>query len=196
MNCDATNDEATAPEALTADDIKALRTADDLCFDQLTGEIGQIRAIRRARRNHGTVFSDLDDATRTIRVETGVTRWEGRPDPRTAFVLLSGSDEVWRTIASLLRVGDRLRLDWRMDGGSNGYVKHAMGDGLPDCGEPPRPMHFSGLHVDELRLVVERPATPHRKSTVGNGKVRRLHFTVETLVCAENAARMIRIPLR
>lgn len=71
----------------------------------------------------------------------------------------------WRTIASLLRAGDRLEMIWYRDAACNGYMK------------------AHGLHGDRLQLVI------HRKS---GEKFKPMLFLIESQCCENNTARMIR----
>lgn len=126
---------------LDRDDVKALRNADAIAFRH-TPEGSTIECIKKDRDEYGekerrreitvlgTVFNGYDS-------DGGRSRGE---EMHYGFAYFGSAQytESWRTVASLLKVGDNLRLEFRTDDGTNGYAKTA------------------GLHVDELYLRVER----------------------------------------
>lgn len=71
----------------------------------------------------------------------------------------------WRTLANLMKVGDRLELVWYRDAGTNEYMRKA------------------GLHGDRLQIVI------HRKN---RERYKQMLFLVESQCCEDNTARMIR----
>lgn len=152
------------------DDLKALRNADTVCFrgseDGFT-----IECIKKERDEFGE-----KERRRNIPVlgsiYNGWDRDGGRARGevmRNAFAMFSSAQytENWRTVVSLLRVGDELRLEFRTDEATNGYVKDA------------------NLHADELYLRVAR--------TVGSSpREQRMYFLLDTSITPSNSARMCR----
>ena len=156
---------ATELATLTADDIKALKAADDVTFHTTVGESSVIRAHKRAKLNDGWASNEsyYDINVSDSWVDYGRSYGSNGPgEYKYAFASVSSFDEVWHTIASLLRVGDSLWLHWVVDNNSETIEK-------------------AGLHSDELRLVVKR----------ANAK-QALVFTVDTSICPDNSARMVR----
>lgn len=158
------SDTITTPEpaVLTAQDIRALKHADALCFDHTgTGE-GQIRAIMRAE-NSSTGF----EQTHTIRAYLSTVNNYGPDDPVngwTAFHMFTSAkyDTVAQTLIRHMRTGGQFTLDW---------VRDNNNDILRDA----------GLHQDELRMRIAPP----------NGKNVDV-FLVRVSVGRDNSARMIR----
>ena len=124
------------------DDLKAMRTADAVVFRSYRDGDSTIECVKKdrdefgekeRRRNiavYGSVYNGYD-------ADGGRCRGE---EMRYGCVVLTCAQYVenWRTVVSLLRVGDELRLEFRTDEATNGYVKDA------------------GLHADELWLRVDR----------------------------------------
>jgi hypothetical protein len=160
-----TTDTTTLP-TLDRDDLKALRTADTVCFRH-TPEGSTIECTKKEhdefgdkeRRRDiavlGTVFNGYDEDGGRAR---GATMNYG-------FAMFGSAKytEQWHTVVQLLRVGDTLRLEFRTDDATNGYVKDAH------------------LHADELYLRVERGDGPTRK---------RFYFLLDVSICPSNSARM------
>lgn len=164
---------------ITRDDLEALRVADAVTFSYRPEVAGQIRV--RLDSHNGRIFTareqrlfgDADEMgrRRAIGVQTrmyghgqdGTTAWNLSDSANTAAYVGFQSAQyyhVWRTIASLLRVGDMLTLSWVADNNNDN-------------------LRAAGLHRDELFLVVRR----------GDNT---LHLHLQTSVCPNNTARMIR----
>lgn len=163
--------------------------------------------LRKIRQAHGLfVHAEGETATLTLDLESTfgkpydeVARCRFElplarrvPEDRRAFFSKSSirQSAEWMTIASLLRVGDRLSLEFQMDWHSNGYTQAARGNGYEAIGSgmfrtAPNPefnatLLFEGLHVDTVVLWVER-------------NKRRLCFHLDTSICPENSARMVKL---
>lgn len=129
------------------------------------GRVSQIRAIRNRRTYDGSpiVFTAREqrlfttpvdgDPTERVRAIPVAVTWTFHTDPRNegetttqgddekaiAFEMIHSSqyDRVWKTITSLLRVGDQLILGW-VANNDNGYTREA------------------NLVRDELHLTIHR----------------------------------------
>lgn len=126
---------------LDKDDVKAIRNADTICFRYANGT-ATVECIKKDRDEFGekerrrditvlgTVFNGYDEDMGRARGQSFTS----------AFVHFGSAQyhEGWRTIAQMLRTGDQLRLEFRTDDATNGYVKDAK------------------LHADLLYLRVER----------------------------------------
>jgi hypothetical protein len=166
---------------LSADDIKALRQADTICFDQLKDQVGQIRAIKRGRRGDRDLFR-TQDAERVIPCKSRV--WaslrEGvTQNDLTAFEYCGSAkyDSAIQTILGLLKPGDEVELEWRT--GGNGYLERSRVT-EKEPGAEYSPGMGERLYHDRLTLSVRRRG--ERKYT----------FNVADSVCPNNTARMIR----
>lgn len=169
-------------EPLTADDVAALREADQVGFHYFEGKsylVAYFRGNRPATarlwnlfptQEHGTERSRKIDTDARVRgynerTDTDWTTWTADPDDHavTCFHLQYGgrSDETWQTIAGLLRAGDTLALHWEADDNSSN-------------------IRAAELHSDTLHLRVTSP----------KGKARM--FLVVRNVSPDNSARMIR----
>lgn len=167
---------------LSADDLRALRTADTVSFHYYDGR-GYIQLTINDSANDARILSateqrafpqgvDMSAARRRIiDVSTdmhgygsdGWSSWNASTEPRAAgFAMVSSAQysEVWRTLASILRKGDRLTLQWVADNNTDN-------------------IRSANLHSDHLKLSVQRGET-------------RLTFNLMTSVCPDNSARMIR----
>lgn len=168
---------------LSADDVRALRTADTVSFHyydgrgyiQLTidGErSGTLRVLSVADQRAFPQRVDMSaERRRMIDVTTeilgygadGWTGWSHETEPRAAafeMVHAAQYSDVWTTLASLIRKGDRLTLKWTADNNTD-ITRNA------------------GLHSDHLQLIIVR----------GDA---RLTFNLVTAVRLDNSARMIR----
>ena len=158
----------TIVSTLTIEDLRAIRNADAVCF-RTTPERSAIECIKKDRDEFGdkerrreieiigTVYNGWDeDGGRAHGVQMGY-----------GFVHIGSAQfhETFRTVASLLKVGDSLQAQFRTDEATNGYCKDAR------------------LHADVLYLRVER--------TVG-GKPRRLFFHIDETVTPDNSSRMVK----
>lgn len=163
---------------ITTAQLRALRHADTVCFDANADGSGDIRAI--VREEHSSTGFDQE-------VRFPVQNRSRRMDGRTGHESMSSYHEGWRTIVQhVLRVGDAIVLEFRPDDGTNDYAKAAKGDPslLPDNGEHRGSLHYTGLHVDEFWLVIERHKTKSDEVD------KQLYFAMEVRVTPENSARM------
>lgn len=173
--------------SLTAEDLKALKTADKIVFRHLKG-VSTIEAgldggyagdqPRIFTASEQRLFPSADslritERQRVITVPGSVTWYEGddrrygQGEDAHAFAWVPSAqyNDIWKTIASLLKVGDELELAFNGDAYSNGHTKTA------------------GLHADACRLHVERTV---------RGSRQRLVFEVDHSICADNTARMVK----
>ncbi|GAA0898334.1 hypothetical protein [Virgisporangium aurantiacum] len=141
-------------------DVQALRRADSVRFDTRETQSGldawieadlfppSVAEPRIYTATEQRLFPEADASDRRRRIAVGADiagfddqqRWHDRHLPgTTAYALISPArlDEVWRSIAAFVRVGDVLRLYWRADN-------------TIDWLEDPR------LHRDELSIAVHR----------------------------------------
>jgi hypothetical protein len=159
----------TAPEgALDAIQLAALRKCDDVSFHHRDGK-SYMRAVKRVRQSEREPFAQ------DVIVEiTCDTRWDdyarefatSYPMPSfNAFEMVGNyTDSCWRTIASMLRKGDRLMLHWSRN-----------------CFGKDSDLAVAGFQMDRLTLCVAR------------GSDQRLHFHIDdSVVRPGNSARMIR----
>lgn len=168
--------DATEKTGLDAIQLAALRKADTVCFfhravPDLTGETSYIGATKNhkpsasdpfaPRETHIVIPCDfrLREYTRgDDKIAYDATNWRAFES-----VMSAQFDEEWRTVVSLLRVGDKLTLLWQRGAWTNESMKNAT------------PQFFG----DSLSLIVERA-----KAT--------LQFHIDTSVCENNSARMVR----
>lgn len=182
---ETTDSTETAPElgTLAADDVRALATAESVCFHRYGGE-HYIRPQVGSSIDGSTIFTaaqqrvfndtkNTGSGERSRKIATGGSvyaysypgspGWAEANAPHvTCFESISSAQfsPTWTTVAGLLRTGDVLHLEWVADNHSYLAENH-------------------GLHSDELRLIVKR------------GK-RRLTFALAFRVGPDNSARMIR----
>lgn len=161
-----TKTEHKTEHALTTDDIKALRKADDVSFHKLGTGSSHIRATKRTR-NTG-VFSGSEDSFREIAVGSMLHDYEQDSVNRcgecwSAFEMIHSAEccLAWQTIAGLLRAQDEIVLLWGH--GAAGTI------GIRDA----------GMVGDTLSLAVLRGE-------------KTLCFRISTRVGHDNTARMIR----
>jgi hypothetical protein len=156
----------TTTDILTIDrdDLNAIRKADSVVFRHYQG-VATIECIKRDRDEFGD-----KERRRDIVVAGSISHSSWNYEDRESFssactsITSAGFHEGWRTINAALRIGDSLKLEFRADEGTNGYVKDA------------------NLHADELWLRVER----------GEGAKRnRLFFLLDSTICPSNSARMV-----
>lgn len=164
---------------LDAIQLAALRKASRVCFyhrpkPDATSETSYICAIKEHKPNPSDPFAPHETSIVIacdwyLREYTGSYNSDDRiPDNSDQFnafewVSSAQSDECWQTTASLLRVGDRVTLRWER----GAFTTQGMTDATPR------------LYGDALRLQVQR----------GD---KRLTFHIDTSVCENNSARMIR----
>jgi hypothetical protein len=170
-----TQTDSVATVGLDALQLAALRRADVVCFfhrhvPDATGETSYIDAGKRAKQSSTDPFAQdahviipcefrLREYTQgDDKIPYASTDWKG-------FESISSAQwsEEWKTIVSLLRVGDKLTLHWQR----GAWTTESMSNASP---------RFYG---DNLSLIVERA-----KAT--------LEFHVRMSVCENNSARMIR----
>lgn len=135
-----TNKIPAAP--IDAVQLAALRKCSDVVFSHFN-DASSIRAIKRTRACASNPFAG--DVELTIPCET---RWNdyakdcGMSWPVPSFrgfeMFGNYDDSAWRTIATLLKVGDVLTLEWSRDAASHETMRQL------------------GLHGDRLRLLVIR----------------------------------------
>jgi len=154
---------------LTTNDIKAMRQADRICFFHSPGEGGSIKAIKEVR--NADPFAERE-RSHEIAVATSF-RGQGAGNHLACFEMFHTSrfNEEWMTIASFVKVGDEITLEWYRDAKSNGYCERTTVQSGPGCGME--------LHGDALYLKIRR----------GD---KRFSFLVSVSICPDNTARMIR----
>ena len=165
--------DATQTTGLDAIQLAALRKADRVAFfhrdkPDATNETSYINAIKENKPSASNPFAPRETGI-IIPVEfrlTDYTRGTKIPygsDAFNAFEMVYSYNDAWSTVTSLLRVGDKLCLHWTR----GGFTTERMEQATP---------HFYG---DTLYLLVTR-----------GEKV--LTFHVDTSICEDNSARMIR----
>lgn len=170
-------DTTTDTKALAANDVKALRLADRVCFDHSPTEAG-IRAISSGPAPFRHEITLEVPAAGSVRVHGLNLDYDTRYGKTATCFAMIYPGAVWRTIAGLLRKGDELRLEW-VGADNNGYLSGATvtrekpnGEYTPGLGER--------LYHDRLYLKVWR-----------KGK-ERYAFHVTDSITPNNTARMIR----
>lgn len=155
---------------LTGLDISKLRNADTLSFHRSpTESCIDARKRRLSAFSEQTVWEHSVPAHSTLKWSHEDDKTPPLPEVAYCHVYHTYPNNIhseWRTIASLLKVGDRLEMIWYRDANRNGYMKK------------------HGLHGDRLQLVVhrrKRDATFHH-----------MLFLIESQCCEDNTARMIR----
>lgn len=161
---------------LTAQDIKALKTADRVTFSySRTSDDHGIRAIKQVKNPGPFEDGEREHPIPTQHQFSGYGHQIGsernNDTPRRCFTLQYHYDCHLRSIISILKPGDELTLHWLADAGQNGYVRGARTTAAGHVDAP--------LHADRLDIII------HRKNT-------RLHFVIDTSICPDNDARMIR----
>ncbi len=156
---------------LTAMDMKALKQCDRVNIYHNVEGTGEIVCVGKTRNpgpfdEHERRYKIDCRTSLSMHHDDSYPRPEGKVNWTASTTAYTFSDE-WRTIVSLLRVGDVLSLEWRGNGG-NGYVMHSEYKGQ------------GRLFHDEVRLIVRR------------GEKTRMVFHINDGVCTENSARMIR----
>jgi hypothetical protein len=160
---------------LTRADIKKLREGDTLSFHRSPTHSGITARLRKLTSSTDQVVWEHEvSAFSTLKwsgldADNGDAGRKPLPEVAVCHVYESSANNIhseWRTIASLLKVGDRLELIWYRDAARNEYMKK----------------HH--LHGDRLQIVI------HRKGR--DGKFKPLLFLVESQCCENNTARMIR----
>lgn len=172
---DATSLELVIGLTLDAVQLAALRKADSVCFfhrpkPDTTGETSYINAIKRAKQSAADPFSQ--DVCVQIVCEHRLTDYSDSDskipydsEAFNAFEMIHSAqhENAWQTTASLLRAGDKLMLIWERGAFTTQHMKEAT----------PK------FYGDRLSLLVTRGE-------------RQLTFHIDTRVCEDNSARMIR----
>lgn len=160
---ESTLETTAAIGTLTKDDLKALRQADRLCFDRDRDGTSGIRCIKLVR-NAGP----FGEKERTVDVLCEATMHGQGVASASCFEMIynyHGPECLWESIASILKVGDVLSLEWFADN-NNGYIDRALTSG-------------EKIHRDELYIRIRRGE-------------KKLRFHLATSICPNNTARMIR----
>lgn len=157
---------------LTKVDLKALRSADAICFDHYSEKGEPRRGIRAIKK----VENDPWDTERThfVPCRSHVAVYDrdsfgaSATDEAKCFQMINCAqyDDYWKTIVGLLREGDEVVLKWT-GANNNGYLTQAKAGG-------------DELYRDDLALFVRR-----------NGSL-KYSFQVSTSICPNNSARMIK----
>lgn len=155
-------------QPLTREDIKALRTADDSVSFHTSPDGSLIVASKRAT-NAGAWYGER--MKHEVNVDALWTDYskertgDGKSPFKYGFEMISSPmfSPSWRTIVSLLKVGDRLRFHWVVDNNSENIEK-------------------VGYHVDYMQLVINR----------ADAKAQTLTFNLFSRVGPDNSARMVR----
>lgn len=153
--------------ALTATDLKALRTANTcICFDHACSNEwgvgqGKIRCFRSVEPKKNDPYPQ-DDLQYKIGVYSKVTDYGGCRDRTklTAYAHIPTYRETLQTVLHFLRAGDTLTLGWIRDNHSD-YTREA------------------GIHHDQFYLNVSR------------GK-KNYSFLLDVSITPNNSARMVR----
>jgi hypothetical protein len=168
--------DAIETTGLDAIQLQALRKADTVSFfhrpkPDATNETSYASATKRAKPSGSDPFAR--DVSIVIPCEWRLTdytdgyenRIEYGSDAFNAFEMIHSAqhEAAWQTTASLLRVGDKLTLLWERGAVTTQHMKEAS------------PKFFG----DRLSLLVTRGE-------------RQLTFHIDTRVCEDNSARMIR----
>lgn len=177
---------ATELDTLTRDDIHALKAADGVTFHHSQRHGTRVRLYLRTSAGEPRIWTATEqrlfpmmedgraaDRYRDLAVESrmggyrdgGETSWNGDTHPQAegyASNLACKFNHDWQTVVGLLRIGDRLVLQWNADNNTETIREH-------------------GLHHDELRVEIRR-----------TGRRRPMSFLIDSRVCADNSARMIR----
>jgi hypothetical protein len=119
--------------AISADDVKALRTATMVAFDHMRNGEHRLRAIYEKRSD---TFETRGE--RSIAARSHITKYSDPREYNNAFALIQSAqfNDEWKTVAKSLRAGDILAMEWRAN--ANQYTQDA------------------GLNLDELVLHVFR----------------------------------------
>lgn len=179
----------TLPEyKLTAQDIKALRHADDICFFWSDGESFINANLNRSHSSTGF------DQSRRIATQVEFHLWKDSEtskyqvtnydNPYSCFAM-SGNYDCMRTITEFLKEGDSIRLEWHSC--SDGYLKGSKTTVKADDGSY---IAFEErLWTDSLYLTVFRPA----KTAEG---YKSYKFFVRQSTIPDNSAKMVRMTRR
>ncbi len=171
--------------SLTKNDVKALRTADRVCFDHFTvqkpnsGRQSGIRCIKVGSAPWREEVTFYVNAKSSVYLHGDGIDYDVRNGKTaTCFDMIHSPQcsEEWKTIVSLLREGDEIELRW-MGCDQNGYLNRATVTDSDNDGSAGLGMK---LCHDKLYLHVRR------------GGKRKYSFYLSDSVCPDNSARMIR----
>ncbi len=174
-----------APErALTSMDIKALKMANNICFDhdrlseRKNGFDGSIRALKRRSLKEREDNPYIDESVTysipvsmsTVKVYGHTLSSEEKNHIRDGvhgyvFTPSNGIEDILSTVWTIAKPGDVPRLLWCYDAGNQIVEK-------------------VNLHTDHLYLELERRGK--------NGKSRKFKFFIDASTCSDNSARMLR----
>ena len=168
-------DQTETKTGLDAIQLAALRKANRVCFyhraaPDASGFVSYIACVKTTDRTKLNPFEG--ETTLCFPVDYRLREYT-KGDDRIAYdshtwnafemIHSAQSTEEWRTIVSLLRVGDKLTLQWERGGWTTEAMQHAS----------------PAFYGDRLSLIVERA-----KAT--------LHFHIHTQISENNSARMVR----
>jgi hypothetical protein len=174
-------------EGLDAVQVAALRKADRVCFfhrpkPDTTGETSYINAIKARERSERDPFAQ--DVCVLIPVDYRLTDYTEGEENRVAYgseafnafemIHSAQHDDAWKTTVSLLRAGDKLTLLWARGAFTTQHMKEST------------PKFFG----DTLHLRVTRGDSAELGKYGKNAKT--LTFHVDTRICEDNSARMVR----
>lgn len=168
---------------LSKSDIAALKQGDSICLHHRKGNVGQVRAIKR--KKDGTLWTSNGDNEREIGCSSSIRSWsereqllDGKHCTAYHYINYAQYDEIWRTVVSLLRVGDELHIEWISS--SNSYLKWARIDGSAgDGSDSARDYAGLKLYHDRVYLRVRR------------GGESKYYFMLSDSICPNNSARTI-----
>ncbi len=160
---------------LTAQDIKAIKQADRVCFDHSTLRGGELRLIKEVK-NRGP----FDDREKQYEVSVH-SRFHGKHANGEVVMYTNSScfemehcgqySDTWNTVKAFVKVGDEITLEWYADGG-NDYIRGSTYQG-------------QRIYCDHLKLIIRRK--------MKNGETARFGFSLRTSTCPDNTARMVRL---
>ncbi len=168
--------------ALTKDQVRALRTADHICFDHCQKRDEHSSGIRAIKvgpppwREETTLRIPTMSSV-FIHSEAKEIDYDTRHGLYArCFELIYSYNEEWQTIAGLLKAGDEIELRW-VGSDDNGYLRRSRvterdNTFSSSLGEP--------CHHDKLYVHIRR------------GGKRKYSFYLADQICPDNSARMIK----
>lgn len=197
---------APTPHALTAQDIKALRQADSVCFFHFAKRprVGDNPAVCRpslpgviAASKRVRDPGPFDEREKTHRIEGLTSRVTIHEDPRPwgdrnyqhCFAMIHGAQHSleWQTVAGFLKAGDIVELVW-VGADDNGYLRSAVTTDTKRDGEA----SDFGVHNVGCRLYHDKLYLTVRRRSGGKAAEKRYQFWVNDNISPDNSARMIR----
>lgn len=176
----------TQARPLTKDDIKALRNCDRVSFYF-------IRNIQNKKTlYHSYISATFVHKIKGINGELEKTEYIDIPafdrihtynginseSVKACFCMNHfGQGSQWQAIAAFLRVGDMLEIEWLVDNAS-GYISKSV------YTDESRYVSNQQLHKDDCKLTVIRGQASKKK---------RYTFLIESAVCPNNTARMVKV---